>query len=141
MAKESGLSHDTIARIWRAFGLQPHRQEQFKLSTDPFFVEKVRDIVGLYMSPPERALVLCVDEKIRFRHWNAASLCFHSSLVSRNGPHMITSGMAPPRSLRPWTLPRAKSLAAATDGIAIRSSCAFWTPLTNRFQPISTFIW
>jgi transposase len=63
MAKESGLSHDTIARIWRAFGLQPHRQEQFKLSTDPFFVEKVRDIVGLYMSPPERALVLCVDEK------------------------------------------------------------------------------
>jgi transposase len=63
MAKESGLSHDTIARIWRAFGLQPHRQDQFKLSTDPFFVEKVRDIVGLYMSPPERALVLCVDEK------------------------------------------------------------------------------
>jgi transposase len=63
MAKESGWSHDTIRRIWRAFGLQPHRQEQFKLSTDPFFVEKVRDIVGLYMSPPERALVLCVDEK------------------------------------------------------------------------------
>ena len=63
MAKESGCSHDTIARIWRAFGLQPHRQEAFKLSTDPFFVEKVRDIVGLYMSPPERALVLCVDEK------------------------------------------------------------------------------
>jgi len=47
MAKESGWSHDTIRRIWRAFGLQPHRQEQFKLSTDPFFVEKVRDIVGL----------------------------------------------------------------------------------------------
>ena len=63
MAKESGWSHDTIRRIWQAFGLQPHRQEQFKLSTDPFFVEKVRDIVGLYMSPPERALVLCVDEK------------------------------------------------------------------------------
>lgn len=63
MAKEVGLSHDTISRIWRTFGLQPHRQEKFKLSTDPFFVEKVRDIVGLYMSRPERALVLCVDEK------------------------------------------------------------------------------
>ena len=50
-------------RIWRAFGLQPHRSETFKLSTDPLFVEKVRDIVGLYLSPPERALVLCVDEK------------------------------------------------------------------------------
>jgi transposase len=63
MAKEVGLSHDTIARIWRTFGLQPHRQEKFKLSTDPFFVEKVRDIVGLYMNQPDRALVLCVDEK------------------------------------------------------------------------------
>ena len=63
MAKESGLSHTTIRRIWTAFGLQPHRQETFKLSTDPMFVDKVRDIVGLYLSPPDRALVLCVDEK------------------------------------------------------------------------------
>ena len=63
MARETRLSHDTISRIWQAFGLQPHRQDNFKLSTDPFFVEKVRDIVGLYMSPPARALVLCVDEK------------------------------------------------------------------------------
>ena len=50
-------------RIWRAFGLQPHRTETFKLSADPLFIEKVRDIVGLYMAPPERAVVLCVDEK------------------------------------------------------------------------------
>jgi transposase len=63
LARETGLSHDTISRIWRAFGLQPHRQDNFKLTTDPFFVEKVRAIVGLYMSPPARALVLCVDEK------------------------------------------------------------------------------
>ena len=63
MARETKLSHDTISRIWQAFGLQPHRQDNFKLSTDPFFVEKVRDIVGLYLSPPARALVLCVDEK------------------------------------------------------------------------------
>jgi len=63
MAKEIGLSHTTIRRIWTAFGLQPHRSETFKLSTDPLFVDKVRDIVGLYLSPPDRALVLCVDEK------------------------------------------------------------------------------
>ncbi len=63
MAKASGMSQSTVGRIWRAFGLHPHRTETFKLSTDPLFVEKVRDIVGLYLHPPERALVLCVDEK------------------------------------------------------------------------------
>jgi len=63
MTKEIKLSRPTIHRIWRAFGLQPHRQRHFKLSTDPFFVEKVRDIVGLYLNPPDKAMVLCVDEK------------------------------------------------------------------------------
>lgn len=63
MAAETGLSQSTIVRIWNTFGLQPHRSETFKLSTDPLFVEKTRDIIGLYMSPPERAIVLCVDEK------------------------------------------------------------------------------
>jgi transposase len=65
MAEASGLNQNAIVRIWRAFGLKPHLQENFKLSTDPFFVEKVRDIVGLYLNPPEetRAVVLCVDEK------------------------------------------------------------------------------
>ena len=63
MAAEIGLSHTTIRRIWNAFGLQPHRAETFKLSTDPLFVDKVQDIVGLYLSPPNRAIVLCVDEK------------------------------------------------------------------------------
>jgi transposase len=63
MAKAVGHAPSTIHRIWRAFGLQPHRAETFKLSSDPLFVEKVRDIVGLYLSPPERAVVLCVDEK------------------------------------------------------------------------------
>jgi transposase len=63
MAGASGLSVSTIQRIWRAFGLQPHRLETFKLSTDPNFVAKVRDVVGLYVSPPEHAVVLCVDEK------------------------------------------------------------------------------
>lgn len=63
MAEATRMSQSAISRIWRAFSLQPHRVETFKLSTDPFFVEKVRDIVGLYLNPPERALVLCVDEK------------------------------------------------------------------------------
>ena len=63
MAKASGLSISSVQRIWRAFGLQPHRLETFKLSTDPDFVAKVRDVVGLYVSPPEHAIVLCVDEK------------------------------------------------------------------------------
>ena len=63
MAKVAGLSQSAISRIWRAFELQPHRADTFKLSTDPFFVEKVRDVVGLYLSPPENALVLSVDEK------------------------------------------------------------------------------
>jgi transposase len=63
MAREQGLSQTAVTRIWRAFGLQPHRQETFKLSSDPLFVEKVRDIVGLYLDPPLKAMVLCVDEK------------------------------------------------------------------------------
>jgi transposase len=63
MAAESGLSRSTIGRIWREFRLKPHLADTFKLSSDPLFVEKVRDVVGLYLDPPERALVLCVDEK------------------------------------------------------------------------------
>jgi transposase len=63
MAQATGLNQTAISRIWRAFSLQPHRQETFKLSRDPLFIDKVRDIVGLYLDPPDRALVLCVDEK------------------------------------------------------------------------------
>jgi transposase len=63
LARQCGLSRSTVSRIWRAFSLQPHRSETFKLSKDPLFIDKVRDIVGLYMSPPDRAMVLCVDEK------------------------------------------------------------------------------
>jgi len=63
MAAHTGLSATTVRRIWSAFGLQPHRAETFKLSKDPQFIDKVRDVVGLYLDPPERALVLCVDEK------------------------------------------------------------------------------
>jgi transposase len=70
MADKTGLSQTAIVRIWRAFGLQPHRLENFKFSKDPQFVEKVRDIVGLYLNPPDRAIVLCVDEKSQVQALN-----------------------------------------------------------------------
>jgi len=63
MAAEVGLSQSAVSRIWRAFGLQPHRQDTWKRSKDPLCIDKVRDVVGLYLNPPERAVVLCVDEK------------------------------------------------------------------------------
>ena len=63
MAKAGGVSPATVQRIWDAHGLQPHRVKTFKLSTDPAFVEKLTDVVGLYLNPPEKAVVLCVDEK------------------------------------------------------------------------------
>ena len=70
MAKQAGLSQTAIVRIWHAFGLQPHRVENFKFSKDPQFIEKVRDIVGLYMNPPDHAIVLCVDEKSQVQALN-----------------------------------------------------------------------
>lgn len=70
MAEATGIPKSMIHRVWQAFGLQPHRQRTFKLSTDPFFVEKVRDIVGLYLNPPDKALVLCVDEKTQVQALN-----------------------------------------------------------------------
>ena len=77
MAKNAGLSRMAICRIWRAFGLQPHRTESFKLSPDPRLIDKVRDIVGLYMNPPDHAMVICVDERARSRHWIARNRCCH----------------------------------------------------------------
>src|SRR6266545_2418581 len=67
LARRSGMSQTAISRIWRAFALQPQRSETFKLWRDPLFIEKVRDIVGLYLNPPDRALVLCVDEKAQIQ--------------------------------------------------------------------------
>lgn len=70
MAEATGIPKSLVHRVWRAFGLPPHRPRTFKLSTDPFFVEKVRDIVGLYLNPPDKALVLCVDEKTQVQALN-----------------------------------------------------------------------
>ena len=76
MAKHLGMSQSTVSRVWRAFGLAPHKQDSWKLSTDPLFVEKVRDVVGLYLNPPERALVLCVDEKTQIQALNRTQPVF-----------------------------------------------------------------
>src|ERR1700735_2704795 len=70
MAAEVGLTQTAVSRIWRAFGLKPHQQDTWKLSKDPLFVDKVRDVVGLYLNPPERAVVLCVDEKSQIQALN-----------------------------------------------------------------------
>jgi transposase len=75
MARSAGVSQSTVSRIWRTFGLKPHVVQTWKLSTDPHFIEKVRDVVGLYMSPPENALVLCVDEKSQIQALDRTAPC------------------------------------------------------------------
>src|SRR3954466_15064092 len=76
MAGHLGLSQTMVSRVWRAFGLAPHKQDSWKLSKDPLFVEKVRDVVGLYLDPPERAVVLCVDEKTQIQALNRTAPVF-----------------------------------------------------------------
>ncbi len=103
MAKASGLSVSTVQRIWRAFGLQPHRMETFKLSTDPNFVAKVRDVVGLYVSPPEHAIVLCVDEKSQIQ------------ALDRSQPMLPMRPGQPARRSHDYTRHGTTSLFAALD--------------------------
>src|SRR5215468_10917962 len=103
MAKQSGLSVSSVQRIWRAFALQPHRMETFKLSTDPEFVAKVRDIVGLYVSPPARAVVLCVDEKSQIQ------------ALDRSQPMLPMRPGQPARRSHDYTRHGTTSLFAALD--------------------------
>jgi hypothetical protein len=103
MAEHTGLSRSTIHRVWRAFGLQPHRTETFKLSSDPLLVDKVRDIVGLYLNPPDRALVLCVDEKSQIQ------------ALDRTQPMLPLSPGLPERRTHDYTRHGTTSLFAALD--------------------------
>ncbi len=103
MSTETGLSHTTVRRIWNAFGLQPHRAETFKLSTDPLFVDKVQDVVGLYMSPPNRAIVLCVDEKSQIQ------------ALDREQPVLPMAPGVPERRTHTYTRNGTTSLFAALD--------------------------
>src|SRR5688572_12894158 len=94
MALASGLGRSTIGRIWRAFGLQPHRTRHFKLSPDPQFIEKVRDIVGLYLNPPDRAVVLCADEKSQIQALDRTQplLPMRPGQVARRTPSYLRHG-------------------------------------------------
>jgi transposase len=103
MAKASGVSVSSVQRIWRAFGLQPHRMETFKLSTDPDFVAKVRDVVGLYVSPPQHAIVLCVDEKSQIQ------------ALDRSQPMLPMRPGQPARRSHDYTRHGTTSLFAALD--------------------------
>jgi len=103
MAAESGLTQSAVSRIWRAFGLQPHRQDSWKLSKDPQFVDKVKDVVGLYLAPPERAVVLCVDEKSQIQ------------ALDRTAPILPMSPGTPQRATHDYTRHGTSSLYAALD--------------------------
>ncbi len=103
MAKASGVSGATVGRVWRAFGLQPHRSETFKLSTDPLFAEKVRDIVGLYLAPPTRALVLCVDEKSQVQALDRTQPLLPLRPGRWSDARTTMPGTAPPACLPPST--------------------------------------
>ena len=125
MAKAAGLSQSAISRIWRAFGLQPHRVETFKLSKDPQFVQKTRDIVGLYLAPPDRALVCVSTKRVRFRPWIAARPSCRLRRASPSGGRTITAVMARRRCLPRWMSRPAKSSGNAIAGIVARSSSSF----------------
>ena len=101
MARQAGFSQTAISRIWHAFGLQSHRQETFKLSSDPLFVEKVRDIVELYLDPPLKAMVLCVDEKSQIQALDRTQPILPLLPASLSDARTTTSATARPRSLRP----------------------------------------
>jgi transposase len=103
MAARVGVSRSTVSRIWQAFGLKPHLTETFKISTDPLFVEKVRDVVGLYLDPPERALVLCVDEKSQIQ------------ALDRSQPILPVLPGTPARMSHDYTRHGTTSLFAALD--------------------------
>src|SRR5947209_13223554 len=103
MAREVGLNQSAVQRIWKAFGLQPHRQETWKLSTDPQFVAKVKDVVGLYLDPPERAVVLCVDEKSQIQ------------ALDRTAPILPMLPGVPARATRDYKRSGTSTLYAALD--------------------------
>lgn len=101
LAKATRLSRMTISRIWHAFGLQPHRSESFKLSPDPLLIEKVRDIAGLYMHPPDHAVVFCVDEKSQIRALDRTQPMLYVRGNS-SAARTITSAMAQRPCSRRW---------------------------------------
>src|SRR5689334_20773220 len=138
LASELGMSQSAVSRIWRAFGLQPHRQDSWKLSKDPQFIDKVRDVVGLYLDPPERAVVLCVDEKSQIQALDRTAPVFPmlpgvparaSHDYKRNGTSTCT-----PR----WTSRPARSSGHYTLGTGRSSSRNSCRPSTAKCRHTST---
>jgi transposase len=140
LAKQCDMSQTAVARIWKAFALQPHRVDTFKLSKDPLFIDKVRDIVGLYLNPPERALLLSVDKRVRSKPWTAPRRFCRCARVSRSVGRTIIFVTARLRCLRHSTSRPGASSANCTAAIAVPSSCGFSAPSTRRSQQRSTFI-
>ena len=106
MAKATGMSQSAVSRIWRAFGLKPHLVDTFKLGPDPLFVDKVRDIVGLYINPPDGALVPCVDEKTQVQALDRTAPVLPLAPGSPSGAPMTTCATGRPTSMRRSTSPR-----------------------------------
>ena len=138
MARATGYAPSTIHRMWQAFSLQPHRSETFKLSADPYFVDKVRDIVGLYMDPPQHALVLCVDEKSQVQALDRTQPCCRCGPARSSDALMTTSlAMARLRCSPPSTSPPGRSSDSATGATAARSSGSSWITSRPTFRPTS----
>ena len=141
MAEKTGLSQTAIVRIWRAFGLQPHRVENFKFSKDPQFVEKVRDIVGLYLNPPDRAIVLCVDEKSQVQALNRTQpiLPLAPGVPARQSHdyerHGVTSLFAA------LDVASGSPSAVATDGTGTKSFCDSSTTSTRTSRAVLRSTW
>jgi transposase len=109
LARQVGMSQSAISRIWRAFGLKPHLVDTFKLSTDPQFIDKVRDVVGLYLNPPQAALVLCLDEKAGVQALDRTAPILPLLPGTPLRATMTTTGTAPPTCMPRWTSPPARS--------------------------------
>ena len=124
MVSASGVSQTAVRLIWRAFGLQPHRQETFKLSTDPQFVAKTRDIVGLYLAPPTKALVLCVDEKSQIQALDRTQPILPWLRACRSAAPTTTRATAPPHCLRRSMWRPARSWGNCIGGIVVASFCS-----------------
>ena len=121
MAQSQGVSKNTINNIWRAHKLQPHRTKTFKLSRDPKLLEKMTDVVGLYLNPPQQAIVLCVDEKRQIQALDRTQPGLPIKKGRCGTMPTTTSAMEPPHCLLRWTRYRAKSSANATRDTGIRS--------------------
>ena len=140
--RATGYAPSTIHQVWQAFSLQPHRSETFRLSagpsfTDPSFVDKVRDIVGLYADPPQHAMVLCVDEKSRVQALDRTPPLLSPGQVER--VLMTTRAPARPRGSQLSTLPPARSSDSATGAVAAPRSADSWIPSRPTFRPVSRF--